>query len=273
MAWKGYFFLHGSCHLVIPTGGYFLYAGCSRSNAVRLNILHPVSGLFYREKKISGWDRCLTRSIAFEDRNSVSVRRSEKNKGGNNNHSTTPATVEPRNTSPMDSAAVAIPSEDLATVPLGEEEGEEKRDEDVLPVSSASASAVDTSGAVVAQKSPTPLLPDAANAAAMFDGTAVRLTRDHLTSLPHAVADGFWYTRDRVVEGSAAVLHQSSEMATSVRTWKCWTVSAMMTCSFYMCLAFTIPALILLATLLALRKHNKGGGEPLLHNGTSLRYY
>jgi hypothetical protein len=94
-----------------------------------------------------------------------------------------------------------------------------------------------------------------------------RLTRQNLTAIPAAAADGFWYTKDRVHESGGVVVHRTTELL-DVRNWRCIAVSGLMTCSFYTCLIATIPVLIIILLLLTIWRHNEKGGGGIVGNIT-----
>lgn len=94
-----------------------------------------------------------------------------------------------------------------------------------------------------------------------------RLTRQNLTAIPAAVADGFWYTKDSIEGTGGVMVHKTTEIL-DVRNWRCVAISGLLTCSFYTCLIVTIPVVIIIALVLTIWKHDKDGGGKFVGNIT-----
>jgi hypothetical protein len=94
-----------------------------------------------------------------------------------------------------------------------------------------------------------------------------RLTRQNLTAIPAAAADGFWYTKDRIEESGGIVVYHTTELL-DVRNWRCIAASALMTCSFYTCLFVSIPVLIIIVLVLTIWRHDTKGGDTIVGNIT-----
>jgi hypothetical protein len=94
-----------------------------------------------------------------------------------------------------------------------------------------------------------------------------RLTRQNLTAIPAAVADGFWYTKDSIEGTGGVMVHKTTEIL-DVRNWRCVAISGLLTCSFYTCLIVTIPVVIIIALVLTIWKHDRDGGGKFVGNIT-----
>jgi hypothetical protein len=137
------------------------------------------------------------------------------------------------------------------------EEGEEKTEEDVatdLPKSSSKG------------RGEPPQQPSSFSVGKTIDDT-FRLTRQNLTAVPAAVADGFWHTKDSIEGTGGVVVHKTTELM-DVRNWRCIAISGLLTCSFYTCLIVTIPVVIIIVLVLTIWKYDKDGGGKLVGNIT-----
>jgi len=77
------------------------------------------------------------------------------------------------------------------------------------------------------------------------------------------VADGFWHTKSTTEEKARASIRE-------VKQWRCFAVSGSMTFCFYLVVCSVIPLIILLATLLTIRRYRRLGDPAPAHNGTGL---